>query len=135
MARRNVGATCQHEYPKTDLPASKGQFRQSTTSGDRDFEPPSRRPACCRPIRRRPKRRRETTRGVPMIGTLATTRRRFLEHLGMAGAALTSGSALADSTIEFPLPSGPRQRFITTAFPQKRAMILQRTRPPLLETP
>jgi DMSO/TMAO reductase YedYZ molybdopterin-dependent catalytic subunit len=46
-----------------------------------------------------------------------------------------SGSALADPTIDLPLPSGPRERSITTAFPQKRAMILQRTRPPLLETP
>jgi DMSO/TMAO reductase YedYZ molybdopterin-dependent catalytic subunit len=46
-----------------------------------------------------------------------------------------SGPAFADPIIDLPLPSDPRQRSITTAFPQKRAMILQRTRPPLLETP
>jgi DMSO/TMAO reductase YedYZ molybdopterin-dependent catalytic subunit len=70
-----------------------------------------------------------------MISTLATTRRQFVGQLGVAGAVLMSGSALADPTIDLPLPSGPRERSITTAFPQKRAMILQRTRPPLLETP
>jgi DMSO/TMAO reductase YedYZ molybdopterin-dependent catalytic subunit len=37
--------------------------------------------------------------------------------------------------IDLPLPGGPDAREITTAFPQKGAMILQRTRPPLLETP
>jgi DMSO/TMAO reductase YedYZ molybdopterin-dependent catalytic subunit len=43
--------------------------------------------------------------------------------------------AWAKSTVNLPLPGGPDQRDITTAFPQKGAMILQRTRPPLLETP
>jgi DMSO/TMAO reductase YedYZ molybdopterin-dependent catalytic subunit len=33
------------------------------------------------------------------------------------------------------LPGGPDQRSITTAMPQKGPMILQRSRPPLLETP
>ena len=33
------------------------------------------------------------------------------------------------------MPGGPRERALTTAFPQKGTMILQRTRPPLLETP
>ena len=37
--------------------------------------------------------------------------------------------------IDLPLPGGPGARQITTAFPQKGPMILQRTRPPLLETP
>jgi DMSO/TMAO reductase YedYZ molybdopterin-dependent catalytic subunit len=37
--------------------------------------------------------------------------------------------------IDLPLPGGPDARPITTAFPQKAAMILQRSRPPLLETP
>jgi DMSO/TMAO reductase YedYZ molybdopterin-dependent catalytic subunit len=37
--------------------------------------------------------------------------------------------------IKLPLPGGPDEREITTAFPQKGALILQRTRPPLLETP
>ena len=44
-------------------------------------------------------------------------------------------TALADATIKLPLPGGPDERSITTAFPQKGALILQRTRPPLLETP
>jgi DMSO/TMAO reductase YedYZ molybdopterin-dependent catalytic subunit len=34
-----------------------------------------------------------------------------------------------------PFPGEPNKRPITTAFPQKGAMVLQRTRPPLLETP
>jgi DMSO/TMAO reductase YedYZ molybdopterin-dependent catalytic subunit len=37
--------------------------------------------------------------------------------------------------VKLPLPGGPDERAITTAFPQKGALILQRTRPPLLETP
>ena len=37
--------------------------------------------------------------------------------------------------IDLSLPGGPGERQITTDFPQKGPMILQRTRPPLLETP
>jgi DMSO/TMAO reductase YedYZ molybdopterin-dependent catalytic subunit len=37
--------------------------------------------------------------------------------------------------ITLPLPGGPNKRPITTAFPQKGPLILQRSRPPLLETP
>jgi DMSO/TMAO reductase YedYZ molybdopterin-dependent catalytic subunit len=37
--------------------------------------------------------------------------------------------------IKLPLPGGPDERPITTAFPEKGALILQRTRPPMLETP
>lgn len=33
------------------------------------------------------------------------------------------------------LPGGPNERPLTTAYPTKGAMILQRTRTPLLETP
>jgi hypothetical protein len=36
---------------------------------------------------------------------------------------------------DLPLPGGPGTRPITTAFQQKGRMILQRTSPPLLETP
>ena len=61
-----------------------------------------------------------------------TTRRAFL---GQAGLTLVSGSAWAQTTVELPLPGGPAARAITKAFPQKGPMILQRTRPPLLETP
>jgi len=75
-----------------------------------------------------------------MTKTTATTRRFFLGQASGGGLALVSGSAWADSkgpstTVDLPLPGGPQARAITTAFPQKAAMILQRTRPPLLETP
>src|SRR6266508_159901 len=66
------------------------------------------------------------------------SRRRFLGTAGAAGAAsltLSPLTALADAMIKLPLPGGPDERSITTAFPQKEALILQRTRPPLLETP
>jgi DMSO/TMAO reductase YedYZ molybdopterin-dependent catalytic subunit len=63
------------------------------------------------------------------------TRRRLLGHAGMAGLTLAAGPALAQTIVELPLPGGPGERPITTAFPQKGAMILQRSRPPLLETP
>lgn len=64
----------------------------------------------------------------------AAGRRAFLG--GVALAALTGRHrALADATTTLPLPGGPGERAITTAFPGKGPMILQRTRPPLLETP
>src|SRR6201990_603588 len=44
-------------------------------------------------------------------------------------------TALAENMVKLPLPGGPDERAITTAFPQKGALILQRIRPPLLETP
>ena len=73
-----------------------------------------------------------------MTKTTATTRRFFLGQAG-GGLALVSGAAwpgpAGAETIDLPLPGGPQARAITTAFPQKAAMILQRTRPPLLETP
>jgi DMSO/TMAO reductase YedYZ molybdopterin-dependent catalytic subunit len=61
-------------------------------------------------------------------------RRRFLGHAGIAGLAMATTRARARA-VELPLPGGPGTRPITTEFPQKGAMILQRTRPPLLETP
>src|ERR671912_37879 len=70
-----------------------------------------------------------------MRKTMVTTRRSFLGKAGAGGLALVSGSAWAGPSIELPLPGGPRERALTTAFPQKGTMILQRTRPPLLETP
>jgi DMSO/TMAO reductase YedYZ molybdopterin-dependent catalytic subunit len=62
------------------------------------------------------------------------TRRRLLARASAAGLVL-SRPAWAEKMVELPLPGGPEARQITTAFPQKGAMILQRTRPPLLETP
>src|SRR6202045_36353 len=67
-------------------------------------------------------------------------RRRFPGQAGAFGAMLAappiwSEPAWADATVNLPLPGGPDQRQLTTAFPQKGEMILLRTRPPLLETP
>jgi DMSO/TMAO reductase YedYZ molybdopterin-dependent catalytic subunit len=63
------------------------------------------------------------------------TRRGLLGAAGLGGLAFLSTRASAQSIIDLPLPGGPDTRQITTAFPQKGPMILQRTRPPLLETP
>ena len=64
-------------------------------------------------------------------------RRRFLGQAAALGAlaAFPAPAAPADTTISLKLPGGPDTRFLTTAFPEKGEMILQRTRPPLLETP
>lgn len=62
------------------------------------------------------------------------TRRQLLGAAGVGALAL-SGPSWAQTTIDLALPGGPDARQITTAFPQKGPMILQRTRPPLLETP
>jgi DMSO/TMAO reductase YedYZ molybdopterin-dependent catalytic subunit len=69
-----------------------------------------------------------------------TTRRSFLGQAGLGGLMVVSGAgwgegASAQATVDLPLPGGPDRRALTTAFPQKGPMILQRTRPPLLETP
>jgi DMSO/TMAO reductase YedYZ molybdopterin-dependent catalytic subunit len=63
------------------------------------------------------------------------SRRHLLQHAGAVGLAGLAAPAWAQSEVSLPLPGGPGERPITTAFPQKGAMILQRTRPPLLETP
>jgi DMSO/TMAO reductase YedYZ molybdopterin-dependent catalytic subunit len=65
----------------------------------------------------------------------APSRRRFLEGAGLMGGMVATFPAWADSFIDLRLPGGPSQRELTTAFPQKGQMILQRSRPPLLETP
>lgn len=53
---------------------------------------------------------------------------------GLASIA-AAGPVRADGTITLGLNGAPADRTITTAFPEKAAMILQRARPPLLETP
>jgi DMSO/TMAO reductase YedYZ molybdopterin-dependent catalytic subunit len=63
------------------------------------------------------------------------TRRRLLQSAGILGAMVATFPAWADSFVDLDLPGGPDRRALTTAFPQKGQMILQRTRPPLLETP
>src|ERR1700675_3480492 len=62
------------------------------------------------------------------------TRRRLLGAAGVGALGLTHPS-WAQTMIDLPLPGGPGTRPITTDFPQKGPMILQRTRPPLLEIP
>jgi DMSO/TMAO reductase YedYZ molybdopterin-dependent catalytic subunit len=63
------------------------------------------------------------------------SRRSLLRQASIAGISLASLPAFADQLIKLPLPSDPRERPLTAEFPQKAAMILQRSRPPLLETP
>ena len=67
--------------------------------------------------------------------TAQSTRRHFLGRAAMGGAAIAAGSAVAQSMIDLGLPGGPSQRPLTSAFPGKGSMILQRIHPPLLETP
>src|SRR6195256_1653333 len=62
------------------------------------------------------------------------TRRRLLRAAGVGALALTNPS-WAQTMVDLPLPGGPGARAITTGFPQKGPLILQRSRPPLLETP
>jgi DMSO/TMAO reductase YedYZ molybdopterin-dependent catalytic subunit len=64
------------------------------------------------------------------------SRRAALGGLGLAGLTMAGGRRVwAEGETTLPLPGGPQSRPLTTAFPQKGEMILQRTRPPLLETP
>ncbi|WP_225706544.1 molybdopterin-dependent oxidoreductase [Bradyrhizobium cenepequi] len=59
----------------------------------------------------------------------------MLRNVGATGLSLAVSPALADELVKLPFASGPRERPVTHAFPQKGDMILQRVRPPLLETP
>lgn len=52
-----------------------------------------------------------------------------------AGLAALASPACAQTTVQFPFQGGGDTRATTPAFPQKGTMVLQRTRPPLLETP
>jgi DMSO/TMAO reductase YedYZ molybdopterin-dependent catalytic subunit len=63
------------------------------------------------------------------------SRRRFLRNAGILGGIAATFPALADTYIDLDLPGGPDRRELTTAFPQKAQMIIQRIRAPLLETP
>jgi DMSO/TMAO reductase YedYZ molybdopterin-dependent catalytic subunit len=62
-------------------------------------------------------------------------RRGFMAGAGAAGLALLNAPARAEETIDLKLPGGPGLRPVTTEFKEKGRMVLQRTRPPLLETP
>lgn len=59
-------------------------------------------------------------------------RRQFL--IAAAGALATPALA-GEGSVDLRLPGGPSQRRMSGEFAQKGAMIVQRTRPPLLETP
>jgi DMSO/TMAO reductase YedYZ molybdopterin-dependent catalytic subunit len=64
------------------------------------------------------------------------SRRRFFYGVGILGGMLATFPAWAASFVNLDLlAGGPDRRDLTTTFPQKGQMILQRTRPPLLETP
>jgi DMSO/TMAO reductase YedYZ molybdopterin-dependent catalytic subunit len=69
--------------------------------------------------------------------TPQVSRRRFLARAGGIGLTGLLGAsaweAMAATPIDLPFVNGRRE--LVTDFPQKGPMILQRTRPPLLETP
>ncbi|WP_448043300.1 molybdopterin-dependent oxidoreductase [Bradyrhizobium liaoningense] len=65
----------------------------------------------------------------------ALSRRAMLQALGVVGLTLASSSVRADQSIRLPIAGEPRDPPMTHDFPQKGSMILQRSRPPLLETP
>jgi len=63
------------------------------------------------------------------------TRRTLLGASALGGLALLSRPSLARTMVDLALPGGPAEREIITDYPEKAAMVLQRTRGPLLETP
>jgi DMSO/TMAO reductase YedYZ molybdopterin-dependent catalytic subunit len=65
----------------------------------------------------------------------AMSRRKLLRGAGLGGLALLSAPAWAQETVDLDVPGGPSIRQITTAYPEKGRMIVQRTSPPWLETP
>ncbi len=65
----------------------------------------------------------------------ALNRRRVLRGAGTIGALIAARPAWAEGSINLRLPGGPDERQLTAGFPQKGSMVLQRIRPPLLETP
>ena len=71
------------------------------------------------------------------VSTSPLSRRCFLARAGEIGLAGLLGAsawkAMAATVVELPFVNGRRE--LVTNFPQKGAMLLQRTRPPLLETP
>jgi DMSO/TMAO reductase YedYZ molybdopterin-dependent catalytic subunit len=62
------------------------------------------------------------------------TRRSLLGGMGVT-SLLMSSPVLAQQTIDLHVLGGPSTRMITTSYPQKGRMILQRSSPPWLETP
>ncbi len=62
-------------------------------------------------------------------------RRSFLAGAAALGTSVLAARSRAAEAVDLPLNGQPARRDLTTAFPQKGPMVLQRTRPPLLETP
>ena len=62
-------------------------------------------------------------------------RRAFIAGATAFGASAMATRGRAADTVDLRLNGQPNRRDLTTAFPQKGSMVLQRTRPPLLETP
>ena len=71
----------------------------------------------------------------PAQNDRTSSRRRFLQSVGILGGMATTVPAWTADFLNLDLPGGPDRRGLTSAFPQKAQMILQRSRPPLLETP
>ena len=67
--------------------------------------------------------------------TQTLARRNLLRGAVALGAVTLATRARAEASVALRLNGAPDQRALTKAFPQKGEMILQRTRPPLLETP
>ena len=72
--------------------------------------------------------------GLPNIASVLT-RRNLLRKAGLGAVAIASSPAFAETMIRLPFEGSSTSRHMTRAFPQKGPMILQRSRPPLLETP
>lgn len=64
-----------------------------------------------------------------------TSRRRLLGRTALGTLGLAAVPALAETLTDLHLPGGNGTRPMTSAFPGKGSMILQRVHPPLLETP
>jgi len=63
------------------------------------------------------------------------SRRAILVEGGSALALAATGAFAAPQSPNFPFPGGIGARPLTKDFPQKGVMVLQRSRPPMLETP
>ena len=72
---------------------------------------------------------------VPQNIIRSPSRRHFLQSAGVLGGMAATFPAWADTYVDLDLPGGPDRRELTSAFPQKGRMILQRMRPPFLEIP
>ena len=65
----------------------------------------------------------------------AIARRRLLAAAGLVGAGALVGASAGSPVVRLLMNGGPEERPLSPVFPEKRAMIVQRVRPPLLETP